>query len=77
MRCILRSSYVLQSDEEHLIQQSELNDLVHNSNPSTQQAKLLGSSLLQWNFLAKETRISLLRKRHEYISGYYRMQESL
>jgi hypothetical protein len=37
----------------------------------------MGSRLLQWNMLAKETRTSILRKRHEKFSGYYTMRVSL
>lgn len=39
--------------------------------------KLIGSRLLQWNMLSKETRQSIFRKRDEKFSGYYRMQVSL
>jgi hypothetical protein len=69
-------SYVPQVDlEPHLIQQSRLNDL-HEFNLSKQQAELLASGLQQCNLLAKETRISLLRKRHRKFSRLYRMYDS-
>ena len=56
--------------QPHLIQQSELNDLVHDLKPSKQQAELLGSRLLQWKLLANKTRISLYWKGREQCSGY-------
>lgn len=62
-------SYVPQDDQEYLIQQSKLNDLLYDFSLSKQQVELLASGLQQCNLLAKETRISLLRKRHHKFSN--------
>jgi hypothetical protein len=53
------------AQQPHLIQQSELNDIVHDLKPSKQQAELLVSRLLQWKLLANKIRISTYWKRHE------------
>jgi len=47
-------SYGLQGDQEqHLIQQSKLNDLVPDVNLFKQWAELTESKQMQWNLLAK------------------------
>lgn len=65
------------SNEPHLITQFELNDLVRDLNLSKSQAELLGSRLQQWNLLAKDTRISIFRSRHENIVDFYSMAGNL
>ena len=57
-----------------LIQQSEPEDLIRDLNLSKQQAEFPRLRLLQWNLLAKEPRMSLLRKRPHVCSRYCRMQ---
>jgi Na+/pantothenate symporter len=47
--------------KNHMIQQSVPNGLVRDFSLSKQQARVLRSSLLQWNLLAKETRIFLIK----------------
>ena len=71
-------SNIPQRDQEpHQIQQSELNDLVHDLTPSKQQAELPGSRLLQWKLLANKTRISLYWKGCEQCSRYYRTHDTV
>lgn len=48
----------------HLLNQSELNDLVRDLQLSKSKAQLLGSRLQQWNLLEKGTKISFFKKRH-------------
>jgi hypothetical protein len=55
-------SYVHQGNQEpHLIQHSELKELLRDISFSKLQAELIGSRLLQWNLLVKET-TSLFRE---------------
>jgi hypothetical protein len=46
-------SHVPQGDQKHLIQRSKLNHLLRDLSLSNQQAEILDSRLLQWNFVAK------------------------
>jgi hypothetical protein len=62
-----------QSDGPHLINQSELNDLVRDLNLSKLQAELLGSRLQKWNLLHQDTRISL-RTRHASLLPFFKME---
>lgn len=68
--------FSVQSDGPHLINQSELNDLVRDLNLSKVQAELLGSRLQQWNLLDHDTRISL-RTRHASLLSFFKMEGDL
>ena len=57
-----------------MIRQEELNDLVRDSCPSKQHDQLLGSRLQEWNLLAKDTKISVFRKRNDKLTSYFAME---
>jgi hypothetical protein len=65
------------STEPHLINQSNLNDLVRDLNLSKLQAELLGSRLQQWNLLEKDTKITNFRNRHQLFVPYFIMENTL
>jgi hypothetical protein len=64
-------------NKPHLIAQSELNNLVCDSNLSKAQAQLLGSRLKEWNLMQKGTTVSVFRKRQTGLSSYFVMEDSL
>ena len=66
-----------ESDAPHLIQQSELNDLVRDLNLSKSQAELLGLRLQQWNLLEQGTKISSFRTRNSSLLPYFEMDGDL
>lgn len=63
--------------EPHLINQSELNDLVRDLNLNKQLSEILGSRLQQWNLLTKSTKITSFRKRNEALSEFFKKKESI
>lgn len=65
------------TDEPHLINQIELNDLVRDLGLTKDKAELLGSRLKQWNLLQNTCKISLFRKRHKNFSSYYTMDNDI
>ena len=70
-------SFCSQSDGPHILNQSELNDLVRDLSLSKYQAQLLGSRLQQWNLLEEGTKISLLKTRHSSLLPYFKMEGDL
>ena len=58
----------------HLIRQEELNDVVRDLGLSKQHAQLLGSRFQEWNLLAKDTEISVFRKRNDKLTSYFAME---
>lgn len=71
------ATYVRDDSVPHLIEQAELNDLVHDLKLSKQHSQLLGSCLQQWNLLARGTKISIFRKHHERLSQFFKLEEGL
>jgi len=65
----------LDHDQPHLINQSELNDLVRDLNLTKDKAELLASRLSEWNLLAQGTKISFYRKRSEALAKFYATQD--
>ncbi|KAI6648233.1 hypothetical protein LOD99_12042 [Oopsacas minuta] len=61
----------------HIINQSELNDLVRDLNLTKDQSELLGSRLKGWNLLDEETKVSFFRTRQSDFSVHFEMQGSL
>lgn len=61
--------------QPHLITQPELNDLVRDLSLSKSQAELLGSRLQQWNLLAKGTKITVFRNRHDDLVAFFSMDD--
>lgn len=63
-------------NEPHLIEQSELNDLVRDLSLPKDKAELLASRLQQWHLLAKNVKVTVYRKRSVELSGFYEMKEN-
>ncbi|CAG5048025.1 unnamed protein product [Parnassius apollo] len=63
--------------EPHILNQSELNDLVRDLELSKSKAQLLGSRLQQWNLLEKGTRISFFRKRDSQFLQLFSKEQDL
>ncbi|KAI6661434.1 hypothetical protein LOD99_13306 [Oopsacas minuta] len=61
----------------HIINQSELNDLVRDLNLTKDQSELLGSRLKVWNLLDEETKVSFFRTRQSDFSVHFEMQGPL
>jgi hypothetical protein len=60
-------------DEPHLVNQTDLNDLVRDLGLTKEKAELLGSRLKQWNLLDRECKTSVYRKRHQDFSQFFAM----
>ena len=60
-----------------MIRLKELNDLVRDLGLSKQHAQLLGSRLQEWNLLAKDTKLSVFRKRNDKLTRYFTMENSV
>jgi hypothetical protein len=57
--------------EPHLVDQSDLNDLVRDLYLSKQQAELLASRLKQWNLTQPNVRVTHFRKRNEDLVEWF------
>lgn len=66
-----------QEQKPHLLNQGDLNDLVRDLSLSKEKAELLGSRLRQWNLLESNTKTSLFRTRHSYMSQFFEMKDKL
>lgn len=64
-------------DEPHLLDQTELNDLVRDLGLTKGKAELLASRMLQWNFLKSETKVTIYRSRNEELAKFFSKQNSL
>lgn len=64
-------------DQPHLIDQSELNDLVRDLDLTKEEAELLASRMLQWKLLAKGTKVTVFRKRHERFAKFFEKKDSI
>ncbi|KAL0829765.1 hypothetical protein ABMA28_003252 [Loxostege sticticalis] len=62
---------------QHLINQSELNDLIRDLDLSIRQAELLGSRLKEWKLLAPNTKVSVQRKRNKEMASFYSNFENI
>ena len=65
------------SKQPHLITQEELNDLVRDLSLTKESAEVFGSRLNEWNLLAYDTRISFYRTRHQNLSKFYQMSNTM
>ena len=65
------------SKEPHLITQEELNDLIRDLSLTKDNAEVLGSRLKEWNLLADDARTSVYRKRHQNLSRFYQMSNTM
>lgn len=65
------------SDEPHLLNQSELSDLIRDLNLTKQRAELLASRLKQWNLLKDETKVSFYRDRNKLLSPFFLKENSI
>lgn len=63
--------------EPHLLDQAELNDLVRDLGLSKEMSELLGSRMLQWNFLKSETKVTHYRDRNKELTKFFLKQDSL
>lgn len=61
----------------HLIDQHELNDLVRDLKLNKEESELLASRLRQWNLLRAGTKVTEYRNRHETLSLFYTMKDSI
>lgn len=66
---------LLSEDQSHLINQSELNDLVPDLDLTKELSELLASRLLQWKLLAKGTKVTVFRKRHEIFAKFFKKKD--
>ena len=62
--------------KQHLINQSELNDLIRDLKLSKLDGELLSSRLQQWNFLEKSTKVTFNRKRSKQFSLFFKTMEN-
>ena len=69
-------NYEADDGNPHLIEQSELNDLIRDLSLSKDKAELLASRLQQWHLLAANTRVTVYRKRSVKLSGFYDTRET-
>jgi len=65
------------TQEPHLLNQGDLNDLVRDLSLSKAKAELLGSRLQQWNLLEPNTKISLFRARHRDMAEFFEMKDTM
>lgn len=65
------------SEDRHFVSQEELNDLIRDLKLGKKESELLGSRLQEWNFLAKETKITFYRSRHKQFSQYFTTKENM
>ena len=65
------------TQEPHLLNQGDLNDLVRDLSLSKAKAELLGSRLQQWNLLEPNTKISLFRARHRDMAEFFEMEDKM
>lgn len=63
--------------QPHLLNQSELNDLVRDLELTKEKSELLGSRMLQWNLLAKGTKVTSFRTRHELYAKFFEKKDSI
>lgn len=72
---------VTDTEEEHghphLLNQSDLDDLVRDLSLSKEKSELLASRLRQWNLLQRGTTISHFRSRHTKLAAYYAMENDV
>lgn len=61
----------------HLIEQTELNDLVRDLKLSKGDAELLASRLQGWKLLAPDTRVTFYRNRNKDMAKYFTMEDSI
>ena len=65
------------TSEPHLINESELNDLVRDLDLPISEAELLGSRLKQWGLLEKGVNVSSFRTRQQSFAQFFSMTEGL
>lgn len=71
------SDYIPENDGAHLINYSELSNLIRDLALTKGQAELLGSRLKEWNLLAPNTPISNFRYRHTELVKYFAMDDNI
>lgn len=64
-------------NQPHLLNQSELNDLIRDLDLTKGKSELLASRLKQWKLLTNETKVTVYRKRHELFSKYFEKNDSI
>ena len=65
------------SNQPHLLNQAELNDLVRDLGLSKNKSELLGSRLQGWNLLQQETSISVYRNRDKDMVQFFNIDNDL
>jgi hypothetical protein len=65
------------TDSRKYLSQSELNDLVREFSMSKDDAELLASRLMQWNFLNDGARVCAFRNRNERFKPFFSMKDDL
>lgn len=69
--------YLPENEGPHLINYSELSDLIRDLALTKGQAELLGSRFKEWNLLAPNTPISNFRYRHRELIQYFAMDDDI
>lgn len=71
--------YVPEEDcsEPHMIDQSELSDLIRDLNLTKQKSELLASRLLQWRLLKTGTLVNFYRDRNKPLMQYFKKENSI
>ena len=76
VRTALKAIWKRHTKKQHLINQSELNDLIRDLKLSKLDGELLSSRLQQWNFLEKSTKVTFNRKRSKQFSLFFKTMEN-
>ena len=63
--------FVITTCEQHLINESELNDLVRDLNLPKVKTELLAFRLKQWNFLQNGVNVCSFRRRQQSFAQYF------
>ena len=66
-----------QKSKPHLLNQSDLDDLIRDLSLSKEKSELLASRLQEWNLLQEGTTISHFRYRHTKLASYYVMENGV
>ena len=75
--CTSRNKKFGVTTEPHLINESELNDLVRNLDLSKVKAELLASRLKQWNLLQSGVKVCCFRTRQQSLAQFFSMKVGL